>query len=182
MVRSQAAAGNDAVHMHMVTEFLIPGMEHLDDPGSCAEILSAGGKLQQCLGAAPVQEAIEELLVAEDQGVQFMGEREYHMEVRCINDLCPALIHPELLVDCLAVGTAAVAAGIIMEFQMAAVRALGEISPEPSGFTVHDGMGSFLLDRGLELSGSIVFPIGEFPYPPDLQITHGTHLPSGQEG
>lgn len=40
MVRSQSAAGNDTVHMHMVANFLIPGMEYLDDPGSCAEILS----------------------------------------------------------------------------------------------------------------------------------------------
>lgn len=129
-----------------------------------------------------MQETIEELLVTVDQGVQFMGECEYHMEVRSINDLSPALVHPDLLLDCLAAGTVPVAAGIIMGFQMAAVRTLGKIDSELSGFTVHDGTGSFLLGSRLELPGSRVFPIGEFPYPPDLHLTHGTHLPSGQEG
>jgi hypothetical protein len=125
-----------------------------------------------------VQETTKKLLVIVDQGIKFMGECEYHMEVRCINDLCPALIHPDLLLDCLAV---AAAAGIIMEFQMFAVWALREIGSEPSGFTVHDGMGGFLLNMGLNVPGSLVFPIGEFPYPSDLQVTHGVHLPSGRK-
>lgn len=42
VVRGQAAAGKDAVHMHRVANLLIPGMEHLNDPGSYAGILSAG--------------------------------------------------------------------------------------------------------------------------------------------
>ena len=43
-VRCEAAAGNDAMHMDMVIHFLVPGMEDLDDPGCCAEILFIIGK------------------------------------------------------------------------------------------------------------------------------------------
>lgn len=35
----QSAAGNDAVDMRVVIQFLSPGVEYLDDPGCCSEIL-----------------------------------------------------------------------------------------------------------------------------------------------
>ncbi len=35
-VPCEPAAGEDAVHMHMVKHFLVPGMEHLDDAGLSA--------------------------------------------------------------------------------------------------------------------------------------------------
>ena len=37
MVFCEAAAGNNAVHMHMVIQSLVPCMEDLDDPGRCPE-------------------------------------------------------------------------------------------------------------------------------------------------
>lgn len=39
MVGSKSAAGNDAVHMHMVVDLLVPGVEYLDDTGCCSEML-----------------------------------------------------------------------------------------------------------------------------------------------
>lgn len=39
MIRSQSAAGNDTVHMNMILQFLIPGMQDLNDTGCCTEIL-----------------------------------------------------------------------------------------------------------------------------------------------
>lgn len=41
-VRSQSAARNDTVHMNMVLQFLVPGMEDLNDTGCCAEKLLIG--------------------------------------------------------------------------------------------------------------------------------------------
>ena len=65
-----------------------------------------------------MQKIIEGLLVAVDQWVQFMRKGEYHMKIRGIDHLSPTFVHPDLLVDGLAVGTAAVSAGVIMEFHM----------------------------------------------------------------
>ena len=38
------SSGNNAVHMDMVVDFLVPGVEHLDDPGCCPKILFICGK------------------------------------------------------------------------------------------------------------------------------------------
>lgn len=48
--------------------------------------------------------------------------------------------------DCLTVGAVPAAAGIAMVFQAAAVRTLGNVVAESSGFTVEDGTRCFLLD------------------------------------
>ena len=39
MVGGKPTTGNNAVHMNMVIDFLVPGVEHLDDPGCCSEML-----------------------------------------------------------------------------------------------------------------------------------------------
>ena len=51
--------------MHMVIQFLIPGMENLNDTGCCSEILLIGCKFQKCFSAASVEKSVQELLVAE---------------------------------------------------------------------------------------------------------------------
>ena len=40
VVRGKPAAGDNTVHMDMVTQFLVPGVEDLYDPGLCAKIFS----------------------------------------------------------------------------------------------------------------------------------------------
>ena len=69
MVYSEPAAGNDAVHMDMVKEFLVPGVENLDDAGGSAKIFLIGGKLQKGLGTASMEEAVKKLLITVKQGV-----------------------------------------------------------------------------------------------------------------
>ena len=48
----------------MVIQLLVPGMEHLDDPGCSAKIFPVGGKLklQKDLGTAAVKQAVKKLL------------------------------------------------------------------------------------------------------------------------
>lgn len=86
-----------------------------------------------------MKKAIEEILVAVDQRSEFMGKCEYHMEIRGIDHFSPAFIYPEFLIDSLAVGTAAVTAGIVMDFDVSAVRTLGNVAAELTGFAVKDG-------------------------------------------
>ena len=44
MVGGKPSSGNNTVHMDMVVDFLVPGVEHLDDPGCCPKILFICGK------------------------------------------------------------------------------------------------------------------------------------------
>lgn len=124
MIRGQSPAGYDAVHMYMVIQLLIPGVKDLDDPGCCTEPFFIFREFYKCLCTASVQKGIEKLLVTVDQGVEFMRKSKYHMKVRGVDHLSTAFVYPDLLVDGLAVGAVAVSTGVIVEFQMAAVRAL----------------------------------------------------------
>ena len=159
MVRGKAAAGDNTVHMHMVTDLLVPGMKDLDDPGCCAKVLFISGQFQERLRTAFVDEPIKALLVAVNEGIEFMRQCEYHMEVGSIDHLGPAFVHPELFLHSLAVGAVTVAAGTVVELHMPAVRADGDIDAEPSGFAVQDGKGSLALDIRLGLSGITVTAI-----------------------
>lgn len=111
-----------------------------------------------------------------------MGKCENRMEIGGIDYLSPPFVNPELLVNSLAVRTVAVAAGAVVKFHMSAVRTDGCADSEFPGFAVQDRMGSLTLDIGLELAGRVEVPIGEFPYSPNFEVTHGKNLPSGQKG
>ena len=181
-VRSKAPAGNDAMHMDMIVQFLIPGVEHLDDAGLCAKIFFIGRQFQKSLCTASMEQSVEKFLITVDQRVQFVWECKYHMEVRGVNDFRPPPIHPDFFQHRLAVGTAAVAAGIVVEFHMAAGSTFTDIDPEAAGLAGKDGAGSLLLLFGLKLSGLTVIRIRKPPNLLELKITHGDHLPSGQRG
>ncbi len=190
-VRGKAAAGEDAVHVDMVEHLLVPGMEHLDDAGPGAQVSLVGAELEERLRAAFVEEPVKVLLVGEDEGVQLMGEGKDHMEVRRVNDLGPTPVHPELLLDGLAVGAAAVAAGIIMDLHVAAVWAEAPVAAQLPGLAAHDGMCSLTLDVGLRGTGRREFRVGGkegllylegAEKPLHFFVMHGRCPRSGQRG
>ena len=144
-VRSKPSPRDDAVHMDMIIQFLVPGVEYLDDPGLCAKIFLVCTQFQKGFGTALMEQSIKELLITVDQGIEFMGESKHHVEVRGINDFRPAFIHPDFFQDGLTVGAVPVAAGIIVEFHVSAFAALTDIESKPAGLTCQDGAGSFFL-------------------------------------
>ena len=123
MVRSKPCTGNDTVHMYMVIDFLIPGMKNLNDTGCCTEMLFISGKFQKRFGTASVEKSVQEFLVTVNEGIQFVGKCEYHMEIRGINHFCSALVNPEFLINGLTVGAVPVAAGIVVYLHMFAITA-----------------------------------------------------------
>ena len=128
-----------------------------------------------------MQECIEKLLVTVKQGIEFMWKCKDHMEIGRVNDFCPAFIHPDLLIYRLTVRAVTVPTGIVVEFKVPAVRALGNVDPQFPGLAGKDGHGSFLLyKRG---AGSLAqeILIGVFPDTSDLQVTHPESLPSFQK-
>lgn len=116
MIPGESCAGNDAVHMDMVKQLLVPCVEYLDDTGGCAEELFIRGKFQKGFSAAFMEEAIKKFLVTVDEGVEFMGQGKNDMEVRGIDDFGPATIDPAFFLYSLAVRAVTVFAGIIVYF------------------------------------------------------------------
>lgn len=94
-VCSQAAAGNDAMHMHMIRDLLVPGMEDLYDPGECTQIFLVPAEFQKSFCTAFVEKRIEGPLVAVKERVQFMGKRKDHMEIRRVDDFRTPLVYPD---------------------------------------------------------------------------------------
>jgi len=154
--------------MYMVPQFLVPCVEDLDDAGLGAEVLLVRGQLQERFGTASVEEAVEKVLVAVNERVQFMREGEDHMEIGGVNNLGPALVHPDFLKYGLAVGAVSVAAGIVVEVHVPALGALAYVASEFSGFAVEDGVCGFFLDIGLEVPLCAISPIGQFKCFSDL--------------
>lgn len=128
-----------------------------------------------------MEEAIEKLLITIEQGIQLVWKGKNHMEIRGIDHFGPAFIHPDFLIDGLTAWTVTVPAGIVMEFQMPAAGAEGDVGAEPAGFAVKDSPGSFPLGIRLKMPGGTEVLIGIVPNLPDFHVTHGKHLPSGRK-
>lgn len=134
------------MYMGMKVQLLPPCMENLDDTRSCAEILLVRRQFQKCFGGASVHKRIQKCLVGVDERIQLSGESEYHMEIRCSNDLCSSAVNPDLFEDGLTIGTIAVSAGIAVEVSVAAVVADADIVAAISGLAAHDRAGSLVLN------------------------------------
>lgn len=165
----------------MVVQLLPPGMKNLDDAGCCHEILLVSGKLKKCLGGASVKKRKQKLLIAVEQPIQFMRQCENHMIVRGVDHFGTALIHPDFFEDGLAARTIAVAAGVVVDLCVPAVKTDAPITAESAGFTVQDGVCRFNLVQ----VRMCLFKVSVPPMPEnllDLKLRHDVPLPICPEG
>jgi len=93
-VRRKAAPGDDPVEVGMIQEVLPPGMENADHPHLGAEMFGVLGQFRERLGGRVKKEVVQELRVHGNQGVQFGGEGEDHMEVFDRQEVLPASLDP----------------------------------------------------------------------------------------
>ena len=183
MIPGKPAAGNDAVHVYVVIEFLVPCVEYLYDAGDRTEMPFVSGKFQECLRTAPVEETVEQRLVCIKERIELMGKRKDHVEVRGVDDLGPALVHPDFLLHGLAVRAAAVLTGAGAHECVPAGVAAAKAEAELPGLAGKDVEGGPALGGGLEMAGGTEVLVGEFPDTPDGEVSQGTHpLPSGRRG
>ena len=126
-----------------------------------------------------MEKPIEQLLVAQEQRIQFMWKSEYHMEVGGIYDFRPAFVHPELLIHSLAVGTVTVAAGIVVDLGMAAIGTDADTAAQCAGLAPKDGHGGLFVDVGRRINGTVFLP-SKLENLLDLTLCH-RYLPSYQE-
>src|SRR6266567_2832750 len=81
-VGSKATSGNDVVNMGMMLKVLSPGMEDADEAYVGSKVLGIAGQFEHRCGAGAVEQVIEQPLVLEDKGGQFVRQSEDDMEVR----------------------------------------------------------------------------------------------------
>jgi hypothetical protein len=81
VVRRETAPGDDPVEVGMIQEVLAPGMENADHPHLGAEMFGVLGEFRERLGGRVKKQVVQELRVHGNQGIQFGGEGEDHMEV-----------------------------------------------------------------------------------------------------
>ena len=70
------------MHMDMVIQLLVPGMEHLEDAGLRAQVFPVGSQLKKGFGTALMEQPIKKLLVTVNQRIQLVWESKNHMKVR----------------------------------------------------------------------------------------------------
>lgn len=92
-----------------------------------------------------MHEGIECGLIGIDEAVKFKWDSKDNVEIRGINDFRAAVVDPNLPEDGLARRAVAVAAGIIVEFDMAAFPAEASVSAKLSGLAQHNGASSLVL-------------------------------------
>ena len=73
-VESQSAGGNDVVDMGMMLKVLSPGMEHAEESYVGSEVLRIASQLEHGRGAGAVEQVVEQPLVLEGKGGQFMPQ------------------------------------------------------------------------------------------------------------
>ena len=82
IVFGQAAAGYDAVHVHVIVQLLVPGVKDLNDTGESAEKFGISRQLKECPGTAAVEHAVKKLLVGIQKTVQLVRKSEYDVKIR----------------------------------------------------------------------------------------------------
>ena len=80
-VGGKSAPGDNTMDVGMIHEILPPGMEDTDNPYACTEMFGVGCKFHERLGDRTEKKIVQDLAVHGDQGIEFRGEGEDHMEV-----------------------------------------------------------------------------------------------------
>ena len=170
------------MHVDMVIQFLVPGMERLDNAGCGAKIFRIGRKRQECFCAAFMEKAVEKGLVAVQKRIQFMRQGKNHMKIGCINDFRAAAVYPEFLLYRLAVRAMAVPAGIVVGFRMSAFGTDADVAATFFRLASDDSLCGFPLDVRQMQESITEGAIGIAENILYFKIRHGRHPLTGQRG
>src|SRR5437879_11710110 len=81
VIERQSASGDHTMHVRVMFEFLIPGVEHTEEADLGAEMFGIASDFEESCGTGLQQEMVQEFLVLQGERRQFMGEREDNMDV-----------------------------------------------------------------------------------------------------
>jgi hypothetical protein len=80
----------------MIHEVLTPGMQKGDRPDPCAKMFLVMGEFQERLRYGSKKKIVHDLPIHRDQGIQFRGDGEDHMEILNRKEIITARLDPFL--------------------------------------------------------------------------------------
>ena len=80
----------------MIHEVLAPGVQNTDTSDLCAEMLWVVCKLRKGFGERTEEKIVKDLAVHGEQGIEFRGDREDHMEIGDGQEVLAAGLDPSL--------------------------------------------------------------------------------------
>lgn len=133
------------MEMKMVFERLVPGVQYGDNPKGSAQTASA--KLDQRFADRFKQKSQDDPLVGKDQAVELMRQGENQMKVSHRQKLGGLFFKPPSFGQGLALGTVAVAAGVVNRALKIARIAAVQVSAKLFGAADRYGPDHFMLSR-----------------------------------
>ena len=128
------------MHVRVVFEFLIPGVEHTEEADLRAEMFGIASDFEEGGGTGLEQEMVQEFLVLQGERRQFMGEREDNMDVARGEKLLTTRIEPTVAGVGLTLRAVPVAVAVVRDGRtVATVGALIEMPAQGGGATARDG-------------------------------------------
>ena len=151
-VRGETAAGNHAVQVGMVDQGLAPGVKDGEEADPGAQVFGVIGHGAKRARGGAKEQAVEQALVLKSQVGQGLGQGKDHVEVRDGEQAVEAGLDPAGLGLAAALGTVAVAAGVVGGTLVAAGRIVAALQmPAQSGGAAADQGGEHALLGGREL-------------------------------
>jgi len=81
-------------------------------PDRCSQIFFISGQFLKSFRHGSEQNIVTVLLVAVNQGIEFLRDSKYNMKVADIQQVVLSCVNPSFLGECLALGAVTVAAGV----------------------------------------------------------------------
>ena len=143
VIRRQPSGGDYAVDMRMMLELLVPGVKDAEETDLRAEMPGIFRDFQKRLGAAPEQQAVDDLFVLQGQGRQFVRERENDVGIARGQQFGAARVKPAVACVTLTPRAMPVPARIIRDGLMAAARTLVGMTTQSRRAAAQDGREHF---------------------------------------
>jgi hypothetical protein len=151
LIGAESPAGDDAVKMEVVLEFLVPGMKHGDDakPGVIAPFPNC--KRLKGLIHRLKEDPVKKGFIPQYERIELVRDREDAVKVRAWNELAFASLHPAFLFQGLALRAKPASTGIIGRPRVVTLLAFLKVTPELRGPANLDPPDQFVVVRRLRV-------------------------------
>src|SRR5580704_2400890 len=133
VIGGQTSGGDDTMHVGMMLQLLVPGVQDAEEADLSAKVLAVCGDFDQGLGGEAKQQAVDDFLVLQSQWGQFVWECEDDVGIGRSQQFGAARIEPAVARFALTLRTMPVAARIIRGGAVAAPRARIDMAAQRGG-------------------------------------------------
>jgi hypothetical protein len=147
------------MQMGMEREGLAPGVEDGGDAGFPAQVLGIASEGFERIRSRVEEEIVDQAGPGQGQAVQRVGQSEDDVEVGDGEQIGASCFEPVLLVEALALGAVAVAAGVVDGAAVAAAVTLLEVSAQGGGAAGRESAQDLVLKGAHRMRGAVAGPV-----------------------